>query len=295
MLDVSLEDVIRALGSPTKKAGNQYYFGCPACTNRGEDSSKDNLLYNDSKKLLKCFACDDGAKEALKLINKQKEFNGYTYKPKQTIEKPKWFEINKDNLLQYALAVEDNLSTKAIAYLNSRCISKDVAFKCSIGYDESPSMVKIGESIVFPMFSLNHNEQLVGFELRQLHGGKVIKHTLDSPSCICAIYGKRSAKNLIITEGFIDAYSLLELLGEEKSDNYLIATGSHGCKSILPSLSGIDLTLYQNHYLLLDNDEAGSEATSKIIENYKFFKDKRELLKDCKDVNEYLCRKSGKL
>lgn len=294
MLDIELSDIVNVLGQPTKKSGHQYYFQCPVCKSRGEDSSRDNLLFNDNKRVLKCFACDDGAKEVLRLINQNKTRNTRSagYNPEQTKIKPKWYELNKDNLLEYLFESIEELDLTAKNYLNNRCISLKTAELCGIGSDTNPNMVSIGHSITFPMFSMNNNEQLVGFELRQLGSKKIIKHTLDSPTCICAIYGKTNANNLFITEGFIDAYSLLELLGDKADKhNDLIATGSHGCKSILPSLSGIDFSNYKNYYLLLDNDEAGEEATRSIISEYPFFKDKRDLLRGCKDINEYLCQK----
>lgn len=293
MLDISLQDVISALGNPTKKSGHQYYFGCPVCRSRGQDSSRDNLLFNDNKRILKCFACDEGSKEALRRINALKtKHSNNTNCFGEVALKPKWYELNKDNLLQYLFESMTELGLSAQKYLSNRSIGLKTAELCGIGYDDKPSMVNIGSSITFPMFSISHNNQLVGFELRQLGDKKIIKHTLDSPTCICAIYGRADAENLFITEGFIDAYSLLELLKENKNlGEYLIATGSHGCKSILPGLAGIDLSMHKNCYLILDNDEAGDEATKDILQNYPFFKDKRNLLKGCKDINEYLCNK----
>ena len=293
MLDIVLQDVINVLGRPTKQTGHQYYFRCPVCQSRGEDTSGDNLLFNDNKKVLKCFACDEGSKEVLRLINKDKSRqHATTASQKQIQSQTKWYEINKDNLLQYLFESIDEVNLDAQRYLFNRQIRCKTIELCGIGYDNQPNMVSIGPSITFPMFSINHNEQLVGFELRELGSKKIIKHTLDSPSCICAVYGRKFATNFVITEGFIDAYSLFELLGDKANrDNYLIATGSHGCKSILPSLAGIDLSIYKNCYLILDNDEAGEEATRSILKEYPFFKDKRNLLRGCKDINEYLCKK----
>lgn len=294
MLDIELSDIVNILGTPTKKSGHQYYFQCPVCKSRGEDNSRDNLLFNDSKKVLKCFACDEGAKEVLRLINQNKPRNiksGY-HSSEQTKIKPKWYELNKNNLLKYLFESIEELDPTAKNYLNNRCISIKTAELCGIGSDNDPNMVSIGHSITFPMFSLNHDEQLVGFELRQLGDKKIIKHTLDSPACLCLVYGRTNADNLFVTEGFIDAYSLLELLGDKADKhNDLITTGSHGCKSILPSLSNIDFSSYRNCYIILDNDEAGEEATRSIISEYPFFKDKRSLLRGCKDINEYLCQK----
>lgn len=288
MLDITVEDIERVLGKQAKKQGRRYVFQCPVCMDNGED----NLVFDPVKGILKCFSCDEGSKTVLRMINKTKEKCSYI--PKEPSKSgSKWYEINKDNLFNYLLATENELSSKAKNYLYNRCINNKVISLCGIGYDEKPSMVKIGASVTFPMFSLNHNEQLVGFELRQITGGKVIKHTLDSPSCLCVIYGRRTAKKIIITEGFIDAYSLLELL-DDKKEEYLIVTGSHGCKSILPSLKGLDFSQFETCYLILDNDEAGDKATKEIIENYPFFKDKRNLIKECKDINEYLCKKNLK-
>ena len=293
LCDITLEDIIAELGKPTRQSGHQYYFQCPDCALRGGDNSRDNLLFNDAKGLLKCFACDTGAKSALKAINhrkgyKKNETRVYAHSSAQSVNVlPKWFEVNRDNLINYLFQSIDELSLGALRYLDSRGLNKQTIDDCGIGYDGNPSMVKIGPSVTFPMFSLNHGTELVGFELRQIEGGKTIKHTLDSPSCICAVYGKYTANNIIICEGFIDACSLIQLLGDKK-DDYLICTGSHGVKSILPNIEHLDLSTYKNCYLLLDNDEAGNIATRQIIDSYPIFIDKRALIRGYKDINEYL-------
>ena len=56
MLDITLEQIINAIGQPTYKKGNRYFFGCPSCG--VEDGHKDNLIFDERKGLLKCFACD---------------------------------------------------------------------------------------------------------------------------------------------------------------------------------------------------------------------------------------------
>ena len=293
LCDVTLEDVIAELGKPTRQSGHQYYFQCPDCASAGRDNSRDNLLFNDAKGLLKCFACDTGAKSALRAINHRKgykkdETRVYAHSSAQSVNVlPRWFEINRDNLINYLFQSIDELGLSAFRYLDGRGLTKQTIDDCGIGYDDNPSMVKMGPSVTFPMFSLNHNMELVGFELRQIEGGKNIKHTLDSPSCICAVYGKYNAPNIIICEGFIDAYSLTQLLGNKK-DDFLICTGAHGVKSILPNIGGLDLSYFENCYLLLDNDDAGNTSTRQIIDNYPIFKDKRNLIKGCKDINEYL-------
>lgn len=292
MLDIKLEELIDILGNPTRSTGHQYYFRCPSCSSIGGDNSGDNLLFNERKGVLKCFACDNGAKEVLNLINKKRIEKGYIYKNtevKEVKENPKWWELNLENLIQYQYETSQEMKSYVFSWLEERHgITKEVVEECGIGFDNKPSIVNLGPSVCFPMYSLNHDSKLVGFELREMSLEKKIRHTPDSPSCICGIYGRMNADYLIICEGFKDAYNLYSML---KGKDFLICTPAHGCKDILKNLEGLNLSKFKKCYLLLDNDKAGDKATVEILEKYPFFVDKRSLLKGCKDISEYWMNK----
>ena len=293
MLDVTLDELIKVLGNPTRTAGHQYYFQCPACAQSGGDTHCDNLLYNDRKGVLKCFACDDGAKEALRLINANRNSSTYEVLHRHTEKKPTklWWQENAENLYIYMIEAHEEMPNYVTKWLwENYGIDQDTINECDIGFDNQPNMVSIDASIIFPMFSLKHDSQLVGFELRQMGPKKVIRHTLDAPSCLCAIWGPMNAEYLIICEGFKDCYCLLQLLKQkvgDKINKFLICTPAHGCRDIVKNIPDANLTGFKKCYLVLDNDEAGDKATEEILKQYPFFIDKRAILKGYKDVCEY--------
>lgn len=292
MLDIKLEELINVLGTPKRSVGHQHYFRCPSCASVGGDSSGDNLLFNSKKGVLKCFACSNGAKEVLNLINKKRGPQDYKKIQKNPIirDSKNWWELNLDNLIKYQIAVISEMKPYVFDWLKRKHgITKEAIDACGIGFDNKPSMVNLQSSVCFPMYSLNHNLKLVGFELREMGLEKRIRHTPDSPSCICGVYGRINADYLIICEGFKDAYNLYSML---KDKDFLICTPAHGCKDILNNLEDLDLSKFKKCYLLLDNDKAGDEATKEILDKYPFFIDKRSLLKGYKDVSEYWMSKN---
>lgn len=290
MLDVSLDELIQTLGEPTQRSGHQYYFRCPACSSVGGDTSGDNLLYNARKGLLKCFACDDGAKEALRLINQKRLNTSFAAVPpmREKKEYMPWWKLNADNLYLYMCEAEKEMTAEVAEWLQwKHGINKETIKLMSIGYDEQPNMVKIGSSVVFPMISLNHG-CLVGFELREVGSHKTIRHTIDAPSCLCIVSQPKDATALCICEGFKDGYCLYQAMKSYGVANEVtILTPAHGVNDILNNLSSIDFTQYAFCDLILDNDQAGDDATQKIIQKYPFFNDRRDLLNGCNDIAEW--------
>lgn len=286
MLDITVEQLTNVLGGPTKHVGHQYYFKCPACSASGNDTHGDNLLFNERKQLLKCFACDEGARQVLRLINQQQPIQQVN-RMTQHYNSKLWWQSNRDNLWQYWALSYDEMTNEARKWLNNCGIMDDTIQEWMIGFDSSPSIVKIGPCVCFPMISINHDNQLVGFELRQINKEKVIRHTYDSPKCLCMISDSITATKLVICEGFKDAYSFMQIVKQkEQQQDFTILTPSHGVNSIIDSLKDVNFTRYKKCFLLLDNDDAGSDVTNKIMQEYRFFKDIRCLLKQYKDVNE---------
>lgn len=286
MLDITLQQITSVLGGPTKHTGHQYYFRCPACAQLGRDTHSDNLVFNERKQLLKCFACDDGAQYTLKLINERRPVRTISREP-QHHHTQSWWQNNYDNLWQYWILSHNEMTNEARQWLNDCGITNNTILEWMIGFDSNPSIVKIGPCVCFPMISLNHNNQLVGFELRQIGSEKIIRHTYDSPKCLCIINDNVNASKLIICEGFKDAYCFLQIIKiKQQQQDFTILTPSHGVNSIIDALKDVNFTQYNKCFLLLDNDDAGSNTTNNIIEQYNFFKDVRHLLNGHKDVNE---------
>lgn len=294
-LDISVEELREVLGHETKSKYGTYYFRCPECAKMGKDTHGDNLVYNSSNGRLRCFGCGEGQITVLRMINEYRSKTGYWQKSKEEREKskpkiekkPLWYEINKEELLIYMCeATEELLDAEPVVewLYNKHGINKQSIIDCGIGMDADKN------AICFPIFSINHEQILVGFEYRLIGETKKIWRTKDAPSCLAAIYGRTTAPNIIICEGYKDAYCLKQMLElQNKADDYYILTPANGVSDIINHLPSIDFTQYKTCYLLLDNDEAGDKATNEILNEYSFFIDKRNFLKknNLDDVAEY--------
>ena len=280
MLNITVEQLIAICGNPTRQSGSQYYFRCPVCSAGGGDKHGDNLLFNESKGLLKCYACG-GERQILKAINDK---YGYKLQPVKFRSKlkVKWYEINKENLYNYYLAT--TVEPKPLELINElyKWNEEDLI---DIGYDPNPSHLFrhfTEPSLVFPVF--NSEAILVGIELRAIKK-KEIRHTKDMPNCLA--YFKMGFDTLIICEGFKDAVTFNKLYSNIQRD---IATPTNGVGSLKQALETVNMNKYKEIILVLDNDEAGDKATQEIIEEYgnNKFVDGRKILKGKKDIWELL-------
>ena len=284
-LDISVEELRAVLGYETKSKYGTYYFRCPECAKYGKDTHGDNLVYNSSNGRLRCFGCGEGQMTALRMINEYRQKTGYWQKSKEEREKskpkfekkPLWYEINKEELLMYMCeATEELLEAEPVVewLYNKHGINKQSIIDCGIGMDADKN------AICFPIFSINHEQILVGFEYRLIGETKKIWRTKDSPSGIAQVWGRKSAPYVIILEGYLDCYCFKQFLEKKGlSDDYLILTPANGANDLLKHLNKIDFSKYKTCYLLLDNDNVGDTVTDNILEQYNFFIDKREVLK----------------
>lgn len=301
-LDITINDLKRVLGEPTRVNRHQYYFRCPECAKHGADRSGDNLLFNSDKGLLKCFACDDGAKEALKLINQSKDVSASSSYIVGNVEhkEPNYFyQNNINNLFDYWEQAIQELQSNKIYYkklTNKHYIEKDVAQDLGIGLDlepNFPNLSKMEPCFVFPMIMPKYGNLITGFELRQIEGEKVIRRSPSIPTSLCKVWGLdrciKDKKHAVIVEGFKDACNLYSLFknSNKKLWEWFIYTCPHGVGSLLGCMEDIDWSQFNGCYLILDNDEAGDGMTEKVLQRYPFFKDKRNLLKGFKDISDY--------
>ena len=214
-LDISVEELRAVLGYETKSKYGTYYFRCPECAKYGKDTHGDNLVFNSSNGRLRCFGCGEGQKTALTMINEYRQKTGYwndenfkkRQEQKQKVEeykqKPLWFEINREELLIYQIEAEQELleAEPVVEWLyNKHGINKQSIIDCGIGMDADKN------AICFPIFSINHEQILVGFEYRLIGETKKIWRTKDSPSGIAQVWGRKSAPYVIILEGYLDCY-----------------------------------------------------------------------------------------
>ena len=148
MLDITLDELEKFLGS-YKKKGQHYYFQCPYCM----DKHKDNMIYTPSKNLLKCFRDDEHASMLLSEIMKKK------YADKIDVHIPQYLSKQQE-YLEYQIKCNDYLlsNDKTLAYLQkARGINKDTVKKVGMGFDSK------NNKWVIPIFD---DTYLVGFEYR---------------------------------------------------------------------------------------------------------------------------------
>ena len=293
MCDITLDDVIKVLGEPTKKIGGEYVWQCPYCM----DSHKDNFHYNERKGIAWCFCNEEHSKQVYAQIMGYKNEEKVVTKlaePEWQPEIKYWYEINLENLFDYVIQANNNLlsNKQYLKYLKKvHNIDKDTVDEFMIGIDfnidnEGLHIDKeITDAFVFPIFSV---DGLVGCELRSTTG-KVIRRTKDAPKCAAVFWKPKDAETLYITEGLKDAYNLFQFLG--KNDNYTLICGSNGVSTTLRALEDIELNKFKRIVLLLDNDDAGDEMTKKVLEKYPQIVDCRDMLKPYKDITEYIMSK----
>lgn len=305
MLDnITLDDLINYLGNPTRKIGAEYIWQCPYCM----DSHKDNLKYNEHKRVLKCFANDTHAGEVLRGLNKSRGINT----PRRDLNPiksmpatPKLTDEQIEEKLLYMLDCERELAEnkKALAHLQlKRGINAQIATRYGLGIDKEL------KKWVIPIwqYQTTLDPVIIGFEYRpallpnaikekrteaEKEAKKGISRKKGSISHLAMINIKpQKADSLIIVEGYFDGLALWQHLEEQKqAEKYHIVTPSNGISILSKQIASIDLTAYKNFYLYVDSDEAAQPIAQSIIEQYPFM----ELVKldcKCKDFNEHYLR-----
>lgn len=282
MLNITAEQLIAVCGSPTRVSGSQYYFRCPVCNAGGGDKHGDNLLFNESKGLLKCYACG-GERRVLQMINDKFVIPETPVRIRSKL-KVKWYEVNKENIATYYCMSTMEPKPYELISKHYKWSKEQLDKSDYVGYDEDPSQLfpSLTEpSLIFPV--INYESDIVGIEARAIQQKK-IRHTKDLPNCLS--YIKTGFDKLVICEGFKDAFTFSLLYPNIERD---IATPSNGVGTLMQALQSININNYSEIILLLDNDKAGSEMTVRVLREYgNKFKDGRKMLRGKKDVWELL-------
>ena len=289
MIEITLDLLINHFGQPTKKINNEHCWQCPYC----EDSSKDNLMYNEQKNVLYCFANESHSANVLKdIFSKNKDKSYYVSKPvlRHNPEKPIISKEKHQEFLLYRLKCNDELlnNEKALDFLyNKRGINKDTVEYCGIGLD------KAKKRWVFPTFEFSHNTEIsiTGFEYRPLDLSKNgLYREKNTPTCMAMINAHTPYKKcLAVLEGYLDSYVFAQHLKEQgQLENYHIATPSNGVSSIIKLMKEIDCNFnkYQRVYVYLDSDETSKPKMQEIKELYPDIKT-IIMTCGCKDFNEH--------
>lgn len=179
-----------------------------------------------------------------------------------------------------------NLTTSALlTYLTERCIPTDVA---------KAYCVEIHYAINNrPYFAIGFKNDSGGYDLRNKYFQGCI-----SPKEITHIKQKDVSDSCYVFEGFIDYLSFLVLRKRHNpqspnidKQDYLILNSVSNTSKALTRLGN-----YKHIHCFLDNDEAGSRALQKIRQEYGLrVVDSSRGYASHKDLNDYLCERSGKM
>jgi len=245
-------------------------FNCFGCGEKGSIFNfymkKYNVNFKESLSKLAEFA---GIKSSHYISNKNQNFSKKSFK-----------EL-------FDLFTKVDLPNEAIVYLqDKRKISKDIIRKLLeqnlIGWNEKAwyGHNNFRSAIVFPMF--DSNNEVVGLQNIFINDSSkrfVSKSKLNKGFFI---FGDINAEKTVITEAVIDALSIVQVYNNVR----VIATYS---ANSLEKLQDIDI---KSPILFFDNDQAGKQATSKVIEILKDVK----VVKwesNLKDINQLIINNFG--
>ena len=286
------------------KSKNGFYC-CPFCGSGTGPNKTGALKYNEDDKRFKCFSCgksgdvidlyrnETGAdyNTALSLLAEKAGYNieaklaehrgsqaskkeNKKQEDKTPMEERKPAEAPKinaeekpeiDHSKYYKECRERIYAPEAVAYLNSRGISAETAYKYFIGYDPEADPAESGYKsprIIVP----TSKEQYIG---RSIDANEKKYAKMNSKGAAPGIFNYKNAflenaencnkpaSNVFVTEGFFDALSLLEYGATAISLN-----SANNAEILLKKLEQepTEATLI----LCLDNDDAGQRATEEL-------------------------------
>lgn len=220
----------------------------------------------------------DQLKKAGELYNIQIDLKSQSReKEKKQTEKSQ--ETTKIDFSSFILASEN---PKALSYLESRSIKKETADRFNLRYS---SNLKGIEAIIFPTGSSSYNARNINQcekkDRYRKSNGSFIQFNIEAL--------EKSSQPIFITEGEIDALSVIQSGGEA------IALGGQAIETVLNK--ALELKIKQPLIIALDNDETGLQNTEKLKakrEEYSkqglklYFPKIQELYREYKDLNEIL-------
>lgn len=215
------------------------------------------------------YSCN--LKEALDILS------GGAYVPfikKESLEickQPPKFEIIK---------IKNLVSPLLINYLQSRGISPELAFnylqEIYFNYGKTSYF-----GLCFP------NDSRMGYDVRYNNFKGYVGASKDISTVVYV-----PGSPLLVFEGFMDFLSYLTYFKKTSLKNSVIVLNSTCLVSrAIEKIKGLDISKI---YLLLDNDEAGKNATEKIMDEVNLeVIDKADIYKNNKDFNDFLCLQKG--
>lgn len=290
----TIKDYLRDyVESITKKSKSGSYV-CPLCGS-GTGRHKSGAFSIDPKDPTrwKCFSCDksgdifdligqyENIPEYTEQISRAREFLGDSTQPRKKISSsaPRKDEQPEDHSAYYAECMKR--ISQAEGYLKLRGISKETARKYKLGYDPNfRTGSSTWQALIIPTspssYVARNTDPGADSSNRYRKTGRAHLFNLEALN--------KAEKPIIITEGELDALSVIEAGGE--------AVGL-GSKSYISSLINYvkENRPSQPLILALDNDEEGQKAEedlSRQLQELKITYYRAKLYGDNKDANEAL-------
>lgn len=271
---IPITEYLSRLGfEPAKVRGNDYWYRSPFRGERDPSfkvNARLNLWYDhgsgEGGTILDLGAKINGCSvlEFLRLLEGEK----LDYKVFPFHRQPK--DVDENKLI--ITAVNHLTDASLIDYLNSRAISREIAYQHCLEAE-----FRIGKR---EYKAVAFQNQSGGFELRNswFKGSS-------SPKDVS--YFNSDTPNLSVFEGFIDFLSLKQLekdgLSPAEHSDYLVLNSLSFLSRNLECIKGRECVS-----LFLDNDTAGRKAKAQIESTGVRLEDQSDLYKSFKDVNEYL-------
>lgn len=210
------------------------------------------------------------------------EFNSFSFSLPKTLNSKKEEDIECSVFKSYE--VVPLRSRGLFAYLYQRKVNIDIAKQ----YLQEAHYSFVERTDGNYLYALAYANDKGGYELRGApyrcnpEGYK----GCTSPKGITTHLGIENAP-VVVFEGFFDMLSFVTMCGGVKH-NYLVLNSCSMKEVALEVLKGVNSQIY----LCLDNDQGGEETTAFIKNVLPSVIDYRSHYADCKDVNEYLIKKS---
>jgi len=211
-----------------------------------------------------------GEKRLFELINEANEFYKYNLeteeglKGKEYLEKRELDEVTR-NKFQIGFSLNDG--TKTIQYLMKKGFSIDEIISSGIALETNGKLTdRFKGRLIFPLANLDG--KVVGFSGRKIDNADIAKY-VNSPetnifikgNCLYNYYiAKQEAKKLgyiYIVEGFMDVIALSKI----GINNVVAIMGTSFTENQIKAIKRLNVKVI----MALDNDDAGQDATFKII------------------------------
>ena len=166
-------------------------------------------------------------------------------------------------------------------YLYKRGINTAIARQflqeCRYSFKPSPSY----------LYALAYQNDKGGYELRN-----AACKLGSSPKWITTHLNRENAP-VVVFEGFMDMLSFATLCGEVRH-NYITLNSIVNVETAIEAIK-VSRNLFGSILLALDNDDGGTEATTRLMEAFPDAKDIRSRFAPSKDINEYLTSKPSRI